>query len=433
MHIMIWDKVQREVYTMAKYLITGGNKLEGTIRVTGAKNSILPILAAALLTTKQVVINECPNLADIEKVLGILRAVGCKVKRENSTLIIDPSTITTWIIPDEYVKQIRSSIIFLGAMIARAGKARVTYPGGCEIGQRPIDLHLYGLKRLGIKINDSHGYIECEASKMMGADIHLDYPSVGATENIILAATAAQGYTIIRNAAKEPEIKDLQDFINAIGGRVSGAGTSTIVVEGRSPNHGTEYTIIPDRIVAGTYLTAGAITGGDLLVENVVLEHIQPIIAKLRESGATIKASGTSVRIIGRERPLPIYHTTTLPYPGFPTDMQAQLMSLLSVASGTSVLVENIFENRFKHVPELIRMGAKIRTDGKTAVVQGVEKLIGTTVSSWDLRGGAALVLAGLRAEGETIVENIHHIDRGYECLEGNLRSIGAQIERIED
>ena len=268
---------------------------------------------------------------------------------------------------------------------------------------------------------------------MIGADIHLDYPSVGATENIILAATAAQGYTIIRNAAKEPEIKDLQDFINAIGGRVSGAGTSTIVVEGRRPNHGTEYTIIPDRIVAGTYLTAGAITGGDLLVENVVLDHIQPVIAKLRESGAIIKALGTSVRIIGRERPLPIYHTTTLPYPGFPTDMQAQLMSLLSVASGTSVLVENIFENRFKHVPELIRMGANIRTDGKTAVVQGVEKLIGTTVSSWDLRGGAALVLAGLRAEGETIVENIHHIDRGYECLEGNLRSIGAQIERIED
>ncbi|MGB4480175.1 MAG: UDP-N-acetylglucosamine 1-carboxyvinyltransferase [Caldicoprobacterales bacterium] len=426
-------KFLREVYAMAKYIITGGNRLEGTVRVTGAKNSILPILAATLLTTKQVVINECPDLADIEKVLGILRAVGCKVFRDNSTLIIDPSTITTWIIPDEFVKEIRSSIIFLGAMIARAGKAKVTYPGGCEIGQRPINLHLYGLRKLGIDINDSHGYIECEASNILGADIHLDYPSVGATENIILAATAAHGYTIIRNAAKEPEIKDLQDFINAIGGRVSGAGTSTIIVEGRRSLSGTEYTIIPDRIVAGTYLTAAAITGGDLLVENVILDHIQPIIAKLRESGATIKASGRSVRIIGRDRPLPIYRTTTLPYPGFPTDMQAQLMSLLSVSSGTSVIVETIFENRFKHVPELIRMGANIRIDGKTAVIQGVEKLKGATVSAWDLRGGAALVLAGLRAEGQTIVENIHHIDRGYEHLEGNLRNVGAQIERIED
>ncbi|NLI60689.1 MAG: UDP-N-acetylglucosamine 1-carboxyvinyltransferase [Clostridiales bacterium] len=418
---------------MAKYIITGGKRLEGTVRVTGAKNSILPILAATLLTTKEVVINDCPGLVDIEKVLGILRAVGCKVKQEGSTLIIDPSTITTCIIPDKYVKEIRSSIIFLGAMIARTGKARVTYPGGCEIGQRPINLHLSGLKKLGTDINDSHGYIECEGSNLIGADIHLDYPSVGATENIILAATAAHGYTIIRNAAKEPEISDLQAFINAIGGRVSGAGTSTIVVEGRRPMYGTEYTIIPDRIVAGTYLTAGVITGGEVLVENVILDHIQPIIAKLRESGAIIKASGTSIHIKGRERPLPIYHTTTLPYPGFPTDMQAQLMSLLSVSSGTSVLVETIFENRFKHVPELIRMGANIRIDGKTAVIQGVERLKGARVSSWDLRGGAALVLAGLRAEGQTVVENIHHIDRGYECLQSSLKKLGADIDRVED
>lgn len=418
---------------MAKYIITGGKKLEGSVRVTGAKNSILPILAAALLTTKQVIINDCPSLADIEKVLGIIRAVGGKVQREGSTLIVDPSNITTWVIPDKYVKEIRSSIIFLGAMVARAGIARVTYPGGCEIGQRPINLHLSGLKKLGVEIDESYGYIECKASNLTGADIHLDYPSVGATENIILAATAAHGYTIIRNAAKEPEINDLQDFINAIGGKVSGAGTSTIIVEGRQSMGGTEHTIIPDRIVAGTYLTAAAMTGGEVLVENVILDHVQPVIAKLRESGAIIKASGLAIHIRGRERPLPIYHTTTLPHPGFPTDMQAPLMSLLSISSGTSVLVETIFENRFKHVPELIRMGANIRIDGKTAVIQGVDRLKGTEVSSWDLRGGAALVLAGLRAEGQTIVENIHHIERGYECLECSLRSIGAEIVRVED
>ncbi|HZJ57383.1 MAG TPA: UDP-N-acetylglucosamine 1-carboxyvinyltransferase [Clostridia bacterium] len=417
---------------MAKYIITGGNKLEGSVRVTGAKNSVLPILAAALLTTREVVIKDCPDLADIEKVIGILRAVGCRVKRENSTLVVDPSTITTWVIPDKYVKEIRSSIIFLGAMIARIGKAKVTYPGGCEIGQRPINLHLAGLKKLGIEVNDSYGYIECEASASVGAEIHLDYPSVGATENIILAATAAHGYTIIRNAAKEPEITDLQDFINAIGGKVCGAGTSTIIVEGKRPMSGAIHTIIPDRIVAGTYLTAAAITGGEVLVENVILDHVYPVVAKLRESGAIIKASGSSVIIEGRDRPLPIYHTTTLPYPGFPTDMQAPLTSLLSVSAGTSVMVETIFENRFKHVPELIRMGANIRIDGKTAVIQGVEGLRGTTVTSHDLRGGAALVLAGLRAEGQTVVEDIYHVERGYECLESKLGDLGARITRVE-
>lgn len=418
---------------MAKYIINGGKRLEGSVRVPGAKNSILPILAAALLTTKQVVINDCPSLADIDKVLGILSAVGCKVQREGSTLVVDPSNITTSVIPDKYVKEIRSSIIFLGAMVARAGVAKVTYPGGCEIGQRPINLHITGLKKLGVEIDDSHGYIQCKAANMTGADIHLDYPSVGATENIILAATGAHGYTIIRNAAKEPEITDLQDFINAIGGRVSGAGTSTIIIEGKRPMDGAVHRIIPDRIVAGTYLTAGAMLEGDILVENVVLDHIQPIVAKLRESGALIKASGTAIHIRGRERPLPIYHTTTLPYPGFPTDMQAPLMSLLSISSGTSVVVETIFENRFKHVPELIRMGANIRIDGKTAVIQGVDRLKGAIVSAWDLRGGAALVLAGLAAEGQSTIENIHHIERGYECLECSLRSVGAEIERVED
>jgi UDP-N-acetylglucosamine 1-carboxyvinyltransferase (EC 2.5.1.7) len=407
---------------VAKYVINGGNKLEGHIRVMGAKNSILPILAAVLLTCKSVVIHDCPRLMDVENMLLILKAVGCKVKREGTTLIIDPSNPSTSIIPDQYVREIRSSIIFLGAMLARMGKARVTYPGGCEIGQRPINLHLSGLRQLGVKIDESHGYLDCSADELKGADIHLDYPSVGATENIMLAASRAKGYTIIRNAAKEPEIIDLQNFINSIGGKISGAGTNTILIEGKDKYDTTEYTVIPDRIVAGTYLLAAAITGSSLTVDNVVLDHIQSIIAKLRISGCNITPYKNSVYVKGPSRPYAIDHTMTLPYPGFPTDMQALLMSYLTVAQGTSVITETIFENRYKHVPELIRMGANIMVEGKTAIIHGVGKLNGTVVTSGDLRGGAALVLAALRAEGRTVVEDIHHIDRGYDSLEQNLK-----------
>lgn len=418
---------------MSKYIINGMNRLEGAVKVTGAKNSILPILAAVLLTCKPVVIYDCSELADIKKVIGILKAVGCKIKREGSVLMVDPSTITTWNIPDQYVREIRSSIIFLGAMLARTGKAKVTYPGGCEIGQRPINLHLSGLRKLGVEIEESHGYLNCTASNLVGADIHLDYPSVGATENIILAATNAKGHTTIRNVAKEPEIVDLQNFINSMGGKVRGAGTSTIVVEGKQELGSTEYTVMPDRIVAGTYLIAGAITGGSIVVENVILDHVQSIVAKLRESGCTIRESGSSLYLQGSERPIAIDYTTTLPYPGFPTDMQAQLMSYLTIACGTSIIVENIFESRFKHVPELIRMGANIRIDGKTAIIQGVDKLKGAVVTAGDLRGGVALVLAALRAQGQTVVEDIYHIERGYENLEANLKSLGVDIYRIRN
>lgn len=418
---------------MAKYLIKGGKKLEGRLRVTGAKNSILPILAAVLLTSKPVVIYDCPRLADVENMLLILKAIGCKVKREGTTLIIDSSTLSTSVIPDRYVRELRSSIIFLGAMLARMGEARVTYPGGCEIGQRPINLHLSGLRQLGVKIDESHGYLDCSVTELVGADIHLDYPSVGATENIMLAASRAKGYTVIRNAAKEPEIVDLQNFINSMGGNISGAGTNTIVIEGKEKYDATEYTVIPDRIVAGTYLLAAAITGSSIMVDNVVMEHIQSIIAKLRNSGCVIKPYQNSVYISAPTRPKAIEHTITLPYPGFPTDMQALLMSYLTIAQGTSVITETIFENRYKHVPELIRMGANIRVEGKTAIIQGVDRLTGTTVVARDLRGGAALVLAGLRADGCTVIENIHHIDRGYDNLEENLRSIGADIIRGED
>lgn len=416
---------------MAKYRIRGEQKLEGDIRVKGAKNSALPVLAAVLLSEKPVILHDIPKLIDIDNMVLILSSIGCKIKREGNTLIVDPSSVNSWVIPDKYVKEIRSSIVMLGAVLARMKKALITYPGGCEIGQRPINLHLQGLKKLGVKINDSHGYLECQADRLVGANIHLDYPSVGATENIMLAATKAEGTTVIRNAAKEPEIIDLQNFINSMGGRVAGAGSNTITIEGVESFHGSEYRVLPDRIVAGTYLAAAAITGSEITISNVNFEHIQSMVTKLREAGCSIINFNNSVRIKAPTRLRAIEHTKTYPYPGFPTDMQALLMSMLTVAQGTSIIAENIFENRFKHVPEMIRMGANIRTEGKIAVIQGVNRLKGAQVNASDLRGGAALVLAGLNAEGETIVENIHHIDRGYEGLEQKLRSLGADIERL--
>jgi UDP-N-acetylglucosamine 1-carboxyvinyltransferase len=416
---------------MAKYRIRGEQKLEGDIRVKGAKNSALPVLAAVLLSEKPVILHDIPKLIDIDNMVLILSSIGCKIKREGNTLIVDPSSVNSWVIPDKYVKEIRSSIVMLGAVLARLKKALITYPGGCEIGQRPINLHLQGLKKLGVKINDSHGYLECQADRLVGANIHLDYPSVGATENIMLAATKAEGTTVIRNAAKEPEIIDLQNFINSMGGRVAGAGSNTITIKGVESFHGSEYRVLPDRIVAGTYLAAAAITGSEITISNVNFEHIQSMVTKLREAGCSIINFNNSVRIKAPTRLRAIEHTKTYPYPGFPTDMQALLMSMLTVAQGTSIITENIFENRFKHVPEMIRMGANIRTEGKIAVIQGVNRLKGAQVNASDLRGGAALVLAGLNAEGETIVENIHHIDRGYEGLEQKLRSLGADIERL--
>ncbi len=419
---------------MAQYVINGGRRLEGKVRVGGAKNAILPVLAAILLTEKQVVLHDCPKLLDVDKTILILESIGCKVKREGRDLIIDPSTVSRWVIPDCYVREIRSSIIFLGAMLSRTGRARITYPGGCEIGQRPIDLHIKGLRQLGVLIDESNGYLDCVAPKLEGGIVHLDYPSVGATENVMLAAVKAKGRTVIYNAAKEPEIVDLQNFINAMGGKVRGAGTNTIVIEGvQSSFEEVEYTIIPDRIVAGTYMVAAAITGGDVLIDNVIPEHVQSIIYKLREAGCTVQVQDSCVRVKGKYRLRAIEHIKTLPYPGFPTDMQAQFTSLLSVARGTSIVTETIFENRFRHVPELVRMGANIRIDGQTAIIHGVRSLKGTTVEAKDLRGGAALVLAGLRAEGQTIVENAFYIDRGYEQLEVVLRNIGADIVKTND
>ncbi len=416
---------------MDQYRIRGGKKLEGEIRVIGAKNAILPILAAVILTDQPVILHDFPSLVDVETMLLILSSIGCRIKREGNTLIVDPSEVDSWTIPDRYVREIRSSIVMLGAVLARMKRAVITYPGGCDIGQRPINLHLHGLKQLGVVIREEHGYLICEATDLTGADIHLDYPSVGATENIMLAATRAKGQTVIRNAAKEPEIIDLANFINSMGGKICGAGSNTITIEGVERFHGTEYTVIPDRIVAGTYLVAAAITGSELVVRNVNVEHIQSIMTKLRETGCRITSFQDSVKIVAPQRLCAIENTKTYPYPGFPTDMQALLMSVLSVAKGTSIIKENIFENRFRHVPELIRMGANIRTEGNVAVIQGVPALKGAEVRAGDLRGGAALVMAGLRANGETVVDQIHHVERGYENLDGCLRDIGADIERI--
>ena len=416
---------------MDQYRIRGGKKLEGEIRVIGAKNAILPILAAVILTDQPVILHDFPSLVDVETMLLILSSIGCRIKREGKTLIVDPSEVDSWTIPDRYVREIRSSIVMLGAVLARMKRAVITYPGGCDIGQRPINLHLHGLKQLGVVIREEHGYLICEATNLAGADIHLDYPSVGATENIMLAATRAKGQTVIRNAAKEPEIMDLANFINSTGGKICGAGSNTIRIEGVEHFHGTEYTVIPDRIVAGTYLVAAAVTGSELVVRNVNVEHIQSILTKLRETGCRITSFQDSVKIVASQRLCAIESTKTYPYPGFPTDMQALLMSALSVARGTSIIRENIFENRFRHVPELIRMGANIRTEGNVAVIQGVPALKGAEVRAGDLRGGAALVMAGLRANGETVVDQIHHVERGYENLDGCLRDIGADIERI--
>lgn len=415
---------------MSKYIIQGGKKINGAIRIGGAKNSVLPIFAATILSGRESIIHDCPILKDVEIMIDILKVLGCRVRRENHTVIIDTSGDIECEVPDALVRKMRSSIVLLGALISRIKKAKICFPGGCDIGPRPIDLHLKGLEQLGVKINESHGTIYCEASDLKGADIHLDYPSVGATENILLASVFAKGTTVIRNAAKEPEIGDLQNFLNTIGAKVSGAGTNNIRVEGVESLNSGEHTIIPDRIVAGTYMAAAASTGGSLELQNVNIEHMQPIIAKLREIGCSILAETGKVHIAAPRRLRAVDTVRTLPYPGFPTDMQAPIMALLCRAKGTSIVIETVFENRFKHVEDLICMGADIKVDGRIAVVRGRGKLTGTNVTARDLRGGAALVIAGMSAEGTTIVDAVEHIDRGYEDFHFHLQQLGADIVR---
>lgn len=416
---------------MDKYVIDGGNKLYGSIKAQSAKNSVLPLLAAAVLTDEQVILHDLPTISDVENMLRILGEVGCVIKRQKNSVVIDSSNAVSHEIPTRLTKELRSSVFMLGSVLTRFRRAKISYPGGCDIGLRPIDLHLSGLKRLGVKIVEKDGYIECTADRLIGADILLDFPSVGATENIILAAVRAEGITVIRNAAKEPEIVDLQNFLNEMGANVRGAGGGTIVVKGVSKLRGVEYTPIGDRIEAGTYLIATAVCGGEIEVDGVPHENIAALLHKLRENGCKIYTRNGRILLISDGKLKAVSLVETMPFPGFPTDLQAQYGSLCAVATGTTLIVENLFETRYRYAAELMRMGADITVRGRTAVIRGVKSLHGASVSASDLRGGAALVVAGLKAQGQTSVTDIAYIDRGYAEFEYKLRLLGAKIRRV--
>ncbi len=416
---------------MNKLIIEGGKSLCGKIRVQGSKNSLLPILAATVVAKGESVLHNCPELTDVEAAVAILRHLGCKVLRQNDTLTIDSGAINRYDIPETLMREMRSSIVFLGSVTARTGMAVLSAPGGCEIGLRPIDLHVSSLKKLGVTFKDSWGNIECCSNgRLKGTEITLSFPSVGATENIMLAAATANGTTVINNAAREPEIDDLAAFLNACGADISVDGTGTVVINGVQFLHGAHHTVIPDRIVAATYMSAVCAAGGDVLLENIDSRHLTPILPVFEQAGCALCVSESSLRITSRGRPKMLRSVRTMPYPGFPTDAQAPVMAMACVARGTSVIVENIFESRFKHVSELVRMGAEIKVEGRVAVVYGVERLYGAKVVATDLRGGGALAVAGLAAVGTTEITGVGHIDRGYECLENNLRQIGASIIR---
>ena len=417
---------------MKKIVVEGGEKLTGEISISGAKNAILPILAASVIGANESTLFNVPNLLDVTVMEKILLSLGLNIKRMDNMMWIDSKPLSNINIPEKLVREMRSSIILMGAMLARTGEVIISYPGGCEIGPRPIDLHLKGLKELGAEIVESHGFIHAKAKELKGCEIQLDYPSVGATENIMLAATKAKGTTVIRNAAREPEIVDLQNYLNKAGAKISGAGTSVIIIEGVDKFIDVTHNTMPDRIVAGTYMIASVITGGEIVIKNIVVEHLQAIIAKLKEAGSIIYDDKNSLKVIGPKKINSIEMIQTLPYPGFPTDMQAQMMALLTIANGTSIISETVFENRFKHAEELIRMGANIKTFGRVAVIKGVKELTGAKVTAKDLRGGAALILAGLAAKGVTEVDNIYHIERGYENFHLGLESLGANIKKID-
>jgi len=419
---------------MSKLIIEGGVPLCGVIGVQGAKNSVLPILAATLLCEGECIIDNCPDISDTYSACEILRSLGGsafspKIQDSVNTFYVNSSFAAGFVISEELMRKMRSSVIFLGPLLARFGKAIISSPGGCELGPRPIDLHLSSLCKLGVTVSEEHGYLSCEAKELHGAEINLSFPSVGATENIILAAVKANGKTVINNAAKEPEIEDLQNFLNKAGADISGGGTGRITVNGVKKINGVRYRVIPDRIAAGTYLCATAITHGNILLKNVCPEHISSVISFLSDCGCEIEVFDDSVSLscdkLSSGSPV-----RTMPYPGFPTDMQAIVMAAMTLAKGNTVFVETIFENRYKHIGELRRMGAKITADGRVAVVEGVKKLYGASVECPDLRGGAALMVAALAAEGTTVIENIRHIDRGYEKPESVLSSLGAKIKR---
>lgn len=416
---------------MEKYIVEGGRPLYGHIEIQSAKNAVLPLLAASVLTDETVVIHKCPRIRDVLNMIGILEELGCSTRFDGDDLYIDSSAAANHEIPAALAKELRSSVFMLGSVIARFGRARIAYPGGCDIGLRPIDLHLSGLRRLGVAIAEDGGYIDCVCEKPCGAEVLLDCPSVGATENLILASARAEGTTVIRNAAREPEIVDLQNFINRMGGKVKGAGGAVVVVEGVRKLHGAAYTPMPDRIEAGTFLIAAAMCGGKLAIGNANADHIASLLHKLREISCKIRVQDDKIYIECGGKRLSPKLVETSPYPGFPTDLQAPMTALACICDGATVIVENLFETRFKHVPELIRMGADITVRGRTALVRGVRSLKGADVIAGDLRGGAALTLAAISAEGESTVTDLGYIDRGYSEFEYKLRGAGARIRRV--
>jgi len=404
--------------------------LKGNVRISGAKNAALPILAASLLGTEDIILEDVPKLKDVEIMCEVLTSLGSKVNYLDEGVIrINSAGINNYETSYELMSKMRASFLVMGPLLTRMGKTKNSMPGGCAIGTRPIDLHLKGFKALGATIDIDHGNIGAYTEKLVGDKIYLDFPSVGATENIMMAATMAEGETIIDNAAMEPEIVDLSNFLNKLGADIKGAGTSTIRIKGVKKLGGARHSIIPDRIEAGTFMVAAAITGGDVVIENVINSHVKPIIAKLKEAGCTVEEGIDSIRVIGNSE-LKAIDIKTLPYPGFPTDMQAQFMALMTILKGTSVVIETVFENRFMHVDELKKMGADIKIDDRSAIINGIKQLKGAVVKASDLRAGAALVLAGLVADGITEIENVYHIDRGYDGIEAKFTGLGAVIYR---
>ncbi|MDY6303646.1 MAG: UDP-N-acetylglucosamine 1-carboxyvinyltransferase [Succiniclasticum sp.] len=418
---------------MEKLIVKGGNRLVGTVKTSGAKNAVLPIIAASILGETPSHLDEIPQLEDVRTICGVLEYLGVKVDAgEDHALTLDTRTITADEAPYELVRSMRASFVVMGPLLARVGHARISQPGGCAIGSRPIDLHLKGFELLGARITQDHGFIEASAPHgLKGANIYLDFPSVGATENIMMAACLAEGTTILENPAEEPEIVDLANYLNQMGAHVRGAGTDVIRIEGVRHMHGSAHTVIPDRIEAGTYMIGAAMTHGDVIIENVLVEHQKPLLAKLREAGVLIEEDIDRIHVTC-PGDLKAINIKTMPYPGFPTDMQAQMMAMMTICHGRSTVMETVFENRFMHVVELNRMGAAIETTGaRVALIEGPAKLTGCEVNATDLRAGAAMVLSGLVAEGTTTIGNLHHIDRGYENLVGKLQALGGDIRRV--
>lgn len=417
---------------MCKLLIKGGRPLTGYINIQGSKNAVLPMLAATILAADTSVLENCPNLTDVEFSVEILKYLGCKIKREGTNIEIDARNVSGGDIPDALMSKMRSSIIFLGALTVRCHRAKMSSPGGCELGPRPIDIHIKALRDLGVKVTEQGGNVLTEANIIRAKNIHLSFPSVGATENAMITAVTGIGVTAITNAAREPEIEDLQKFLNSMGAKVSGAGTGEIVIEGVKKLHGANHKVIPDRIVAATYLCGIALTGGKGEIRNTAPEHLNAVLTVLKDAGVKIETRKKIVTIDAPGRPLPIDIIRTMPFPGFPTDAQALFSAMLSVGSGTSIVVENIFENRFRHCEELCKMGANIKINGRVCVISGVKKLFGASVTAMELRGGAALTIAGCAAFGETEIKNIEYVDRGYVDIASDLSGLGADITRLQ-